>query len=39
MVADDKDQVARFTKSELTERWYDYNHAIQTNGDSQTVQG
>src|SRR3990172_338900 len=26
-VADDKDQAVRFTKSELTERWYDYNHA------------
>jgi mono/diheme cytochrome c family protein len=35
VVADDKDQVVRFTKSELTERWYDYNHAIQTNGDSK----
>ncbi len=31
--SDDKDQVVRFTKSELTERWYDYNHAIQTNED------
>ena len=37
VVADDKDQVARFTKSELTERWYDYNHAIQTNGDSRPI--
>lgn len=36
VVSDDKDQVVRFTKSELTERWYDYNHAIQTNGDSKT---
>src|SRR5208337_4868189 len=27
--SDDKDQAARFTKSEMTERWYDYNHAIQ----------
>ena len=27
--ADDKDQIVRFTKSELTELWYDYNHAIQ----------
>jgi mono/diheme cytochrome c family protein len=35
VVADDKDQVARFTKSELTERWYDYNHAIQTNQDAR----
>ncbi len=34
--ADEKDQVVRFTKSELTERWYDYNHAIQTGGDSKT---
>ncbi len=32
-VADDKDQPVRFTKSELTERWYDYNHAIQQNED------
>ena len=30
---DDKEQVVRFTKSELTERWYDYNHAIQTQQD------
>lgn len=30
LVTDDKDQAVRFTKSELTERWYDYNHAIQT---------
>src|SRR5579871_3740520 len=35
VVADDKDQVVRFTKSELTERWYDYNHAIQANEDSK----
>src|SRR5215472_710229 len=28
-VSDDKEQAARFTKSFLTERWYDYNHAIQ----------
>ena len=35
VVADDKDQVARFTKSELTERWYDYNHAIQIGADSK----
>ena len=27
--ANDKDQLVRFTKSYLTERWYDYNHAIQ----------
>jgi mono/diheme cytochrome c family protein len=33
VVADDKDQPVRFTKSELTERWYDYNHAIQENQD------
>ena len=32
--ADDKDQVVRFTKSELTELWYDYNHAIQEKLDS-----
>ena len=37
VVADDKDQIVRFTKSELTERWYDYNHAIQTNGDSRPI--
>src|SRR6516162_4545566 len=30
-IADDKDQAVRFTKSELTEYWYDYNHAIQVN--------
>jgi len=35
VVADDKDQVVRFTKSELTERWYDYNHAIQIGADSK----
>src|SRR5271166_4431908 len=28
-IADEKDQAVRFTKSELTEYWYDYNHAIQ----------
>src|SRR5258708_30223735 len=27
--ANDKDQLVRFTKSFLTERWYDYNHAVQ----------
>jgi mono/diheme cytochrome c family protein len=27
--ANDKDQLVRFTRSYLTERWYDYNHAIQ----------
>lgn len=32
-VADDKEQAARFTKSFLTERWYDYNHAIQEKQD------
>jgi mono/diheme cytochrome c family protein len=37
VVADDKDQVVRFTKSELTERWYDYNHAIQTNSDPRPI--
>jgi len=32
-VANDKDQLVRFTKSYLTERWYDYNHAIQERQD------
>jgi hypothetical protein len=32
-VSDDKEQAARFTKSFLTERWYDYNHAIQEKQD------
>ncbi|MGO9603936.1 MAG: c-type cytochrome [Candidatus Binataceae bacterium] len=32
-VADDKEQAARFTKSFLTELWYDYNHAIQEKQD------
>jgi mono/diheme cytochrome c family protein len=32
-IADDKEQDARFTKSFLTERWYDYNHAIQDKQD------
>src|SRR5215469_2863969 len=32
-VSDDKEQAARFTKSFLTERWYDYNHAIQERQD------
>src|SRR5580658_533762 len=35
--ADDKDQAVRFTKSILTERMYDYNHAIQVNGDSAAI--
>ncbi len=34
-VADDKEQAVRFTKSYLTERWYDYNHAIQTGENPQ----
>lgn len=34
VVADDKAQVARFTKSTMTERWYDYNHAVQEKEDS-----
>src|SRR5882757_2301856 len=34
VVADDKDQAVRFTKSFLTERWYDYNHAIQAKEDA-----
>ncbi len=33
VTADEKDQAARFTKSFLTESWYDYNHAIQTRQD------
>ncbi|HUO03662.1 MAG TPA: c-type cytochrome [Candidatus Binataceae bacterium] len=33
VIADDKDQAVRFTKSFLTERWYDYNHAIQMKED------
>ena len=36
-VTDDKDQAVRFTKSELTERWYDYNHAIQTEQDAAPI--
>ncbi len=31
--ANDKDQLVRFTKSYLTERWYDYNHAVQEKED------
>jgi mono/diheme cytochrome c family protein len=34
VVADDKDQAVRFTKSFLTERWYDYNHAVQAKEDA-----
>jgi mono/diheme cytochrome c family protein len=33
-VSDDKEQAARFTKSFLTERWYDYNHALQEKEDA-----
>jgi mono/diheme cytochrome c family protein len=33
VIADDKEQAVRFTKSELTERWYDYNHAVQEHED------
>ncbi len=33
VAADDKDQAVRFTKSFLTERWYDYNHAVQEKED------
>ncbi len=33
-IADDKEQTARFTKSNLTERWYDYNHAVQEKEDA-----
>ena len=36
--ANDKDQVVRFTKSYLTERWYDYNHAVQYKQDPGAVQ-
>ncbi len=36
-VAGDKDQAVRFTKSELTERWYDYNHAIQSEQDAAPI--
>ncbi len=35
--AGDKDQAVRFTKSELTERWYDYNHAIQSEQDAAPI--
>ncbi|HEY6420873.1 MAG TPA: c-type cytochrome [Candidatus Binataceae bacterium] len=35
IIADDKEQAARFTKSNLTELWYDYNHAIQEKQDAQ----
>jgi mono/diheme cytochrome c family protein/cytochrome c2 len=31
VVADEKDQAVRFTKSYMTESWYDYNHALQEN--------
>src|SRR5215469_11731746 len=33
VAADEKDQAVRFTKSYLTESWYDYNHAIQEKED------
>jgi mono/diheme cytochrome c family protein len=33
VTADEKDQAVRFTKSYLTERWYDYNHALQVKED------
>src|ERR1700730_75653 len=36
-VADDKDQAVRFTKSILTERMYDYNHAIQVKEDPAPI--
>jgi mono/diheme cytochrome c family protein len=32
-VSDEKEMAVRFTKSELTERWYDYNHAVQNGQD------
>src|SRR5215475_7328950 len=37
-IADDKDQDVRFTKSFLTESFYDYNHAIQTKEDPSKYQ-
>src|SRR5260370_28339521 len=37
LVADDKHQIVRFTKYKLTQRWYDYNHAIQTDADSKPI--
>ncbi|MGC1340939.1 MAG: c-type cytochrome [Candidatus Binataceae bacterium] len=33
VTSDEKEQAARFTKSYMTESWYDYNHAIQTKQD------
>jgi mono/diheme cytochrome c family protein len=36
-IADDKDQAVRFTKSILTERMYDYNHAIQVKEDPAPI--
>ncbi len=36
-IADDKDQPVRFTKSELTELWYDYNHTIQAGQDPAPI--
>jgi mono/diheme cytochrome c family protein len=33
VASDEKEQAVRFTKSYLTEAWYDYNHAIQTKAD------
>ena len=36
-IADDKDQAVRFTKSMLTERMYDYNHAIQVKEDPAPI--
>ena len=34
VTSDEKDQAVRFTKSELTELWYDYNHAVQVGQDT-----
>ena len=34
VTSDEKEQAVRFTKSFLTERWYDYNHAIQEKQDA-----
>ncbi len=33
VAADEKDQAVRFTKSYMTESWYDYNHALQEKED------
>jgi mono/diheme cytochrome c family protein len=33
VIADEKDQAVRFTKSYMTESWYDYNHSLQEKED------